>query len=346
MGRYPFMTVANEYLGVLEGAMADSTHAEMDRRLRRMHKDFQTLQQVGKIETTNPHKMIDMDVLAYIALLRSRGMRDSGIDHNVDALAGLLRYIGNAAVDRAKIRFPQHFPKSHARRLDPISDEDRAKIIEAASAVPTHDWRRMEAYGMTVLGICSGLRPKELRLSAVQDLDLDRGVMHTDEVKGSQRYGDPRDTAIHPDGIPFLRRYLRARAKMLMSEYLISDLLFPSIQNLQKGRDGVFSQNGTTDLRKIVMEETGVQYDLRACRRTWGQVAIDSDVPVDAVSRMMGHASTKTTETFYARKKNDAAIAEAQQAWTVATPSRPEPPRSKETDSPLIEKREWIPGYS
>jgi integrase len=191
-------------------------------------------------------------------------------------------------------------------------------ILQCAAQVPTEDWRRMKAYAMSALGICSGLRPKELRLVKLKDLDLNHGMMHAEEVKEKGWYGEPRDSAIHPDGPIFLRCYLQAHAQALMGEYLTSDLLFPSLQNLQKGRSGVFSINGTTDLRSIVKEETGVEFDLQACRRTWGQVGIDSGVPIDVVSRMMGHASTKTTETFYARKKNDKAIAEARRVWNVA----------------------------
>jgi hypothetical protein len=38
-------------------------------------------------------------------------------------------------------------------------------------------------------------------------------------------------------------------------------------------------------------------------------------IPLDAVSHMMGHSSTKTTEKYYCRKTNDSAIIEAQQIY-------------------------------
>ncbi|MBI0584662.1 MAG: site-specific integrase [Methanomassiliicoccus sp.] len=316
-----------------------------------MNKDMMELAKLNKmdkgkgIRNCTPVKMSDQDVVAYMGLLRGRGMKDGGIDHNIDALAGLLRYEGNAAVDRAKARFPQHFPHNSVRRQDPISDEDRKKILEGAAKVPTEDWRRMEAYALSVLGICSGLRPKELRLAKLKDLNLNRSVMHAEEVKGKGRYGEPRDTAIHPDGPPFLRRYLQARAQALIGEYLISDLLFPSLQNLQKGRSGEFSVNGTTVLRAIVKQETGVDFDLRACRRTFGQNCLDQGVPLDSTSRMMGHATSKTTETYYARKKNDQAVAEAQKAWTVNTNPNLESQMQPASNPPLIGKKEYLPGY-
>lgn len=350
MGRYPFMEAVNRYLETMQGVLAESTHTELRRRFKRMNKDMMEL--VGQrkkdkkkgITTCTPVKMIDNDIVAYIGLLRTRGMKDSGIDHNLDALAGLLRYEGNAAVEKAKARFPQHFPHSTVRRLSPISDGDRAMILQGAAQVPIEDWRRMEAYAMSVLAICAGLRPKELRFARLKDLDLNHGIMHAEEVKGKGRYGEPRDSAINPDGLPFLRRYLQARAKALMNNYLTSDLLFPSLQNLQKRRSGEFSTNGTTDLRAIVKEETGVDYDLRACRRTFGQNCLDEKIPLDSTSRMMGHATTKTTETYYARKNNDQAIAEAQRMWSTKTSNMPSQTQP-DSNPPLIGKKEWLPGY-
>ncbi len=197
----------------------------------------------------------------------------------------------------------------------------------------------MLAYAMSVTAICSGLRPKEVRLSRINDLDLDGAQLHAVEVKGDKRYGEPRFTAIHPDAIPFLRRYLRVRAEMLTRKYIVTDVLFPAVQDFYHG-DGFYSSNGTSELRKLVMRETGVMYDLRACRRTFGQFAIDSNVDIEAVSSMMGHATTKTTENYYGRKKNSAAVAQAQLAWR--TPSQTQP----DVNPPLIERKGWDAGYA
>jgi len=51
------------------------------------------------------------------------------------------------------------------------------------------------------------------------------------------------------------------------------------------------------------------------CRRTFGQVGIDNGVSTESVSRMMGHASTKTTGKYYCRKTQESAIQEAQKVW-------------------------------
>jgi integrase len=228
--------------------------------------------------------------------------------------------------------------------LDPMDDDERERVIRAAMQVDARDWRRMEAYGLCVAAICSGLRPKEIRNTTVLDLDLNNEILHAEVVKGKGRYGEPRDSAIHPDGIPFLRRYLAARDAKLREMGLRTDTLFPAIRSLKAGRPDVYSANSTTMLRGIVQDETGVTFNLQKTRRTWGQVALDDGVPLDAVSRMMGHKTSRTTETYYARKTNNQAIAEAKAVWSKA----PQPPAPSEQNpkTPLIENKKWMTGKS
>jgi len=59
-----------------------------------------------------------------------------------------------------------------------------------------------------------------------------------------------------------------------------------------------------------------IRFDLRECRRTFGQRYLDSDLEISSVSVLMGHATTKTTERFYGRQKNRMAIEKARATWT------------------------------
>ena len=86
MGKYPFMRVANDYLRSMKGVLAESTWIETERRLR------------------TPYKISDKDILAYLRLLRARGLHYSGICHNVDALSNILHFIGNSSMDKARIK--------------------------------------------------------------------------------------------------------------------------------------------------------------------------------------------------------------------------------------------------
>ena len=72
---------------------------------------------------------------------------------------------------------------------------------------------------------------------------------------------------------------------------------------------------------------------------------MDEDIPLDAVSKMPGH---KTTETYYARKRNDKAIAEAQKVWA-ANASGIKPIQTSQEQpgpiTPLMENKFEISGY-
>ena len=68
-------------------------------------------------------------------------------------------------------------------------------------------------------------------------------------------------------------------------------------------------------MKVYVEKEVGVKFDLRECRRTFGQRYLDKDIDIETVSVLMGHSSTKTTETFYGRRKNAKAIEKVEAMW-------------------------------
>jgi integrase/recombinase XerD len=344
MGRYPFLDAAHQYLEAMKGLLAEPTWIEYERRLRRMDKDFRSLVESNEISKYNPWKMTEKEILAYLRLLKARGLKPSGISHNIDLLNSLLHFIGNGAMDMTRMRFAQSFPKRAFQRYDPISDDDLMKIIHTANEADESDWQLMLGYGITVIGICTGLRPKELRLATISDLNLIRGTIHTEHVKGEDSYGLARDTGIHPDGIPFLKRYVKARASVIANKAPTCEALFPAIQDIKKGGDGYYSPNSLTKLRAKVTAQVGVKFDNRACRRTFGQMNVNMGVPIDSVSRMMGHSSTKTTEKYYCRKTTESAISDAQKVWGNA-PKSQEVARLKKVNTPLIENRFDLTGY-
>lgn len=80
--------------------------------------------------------------------------------------------------------------------------------------------------------------------------------------------------------------------------------LFPS----KDSADGYLSGNAIRSIKVTVEDDLNVKFDLRICRRTFGQRYLDSDVDIESVSVLVGHASTKTTEGFYSRKRLNKAI--------------------------------------
>ena len=90
---------------------------------------------------------------------------------------------------------------------------------------------------------------------------------------------------------------------------------FTSALPLEELRWRVPVRNSLRVIKHIVEEDLGIKFDLRQCRRTFGQRYLDKDLDIESVSVLMGHASTKTTEGFYSRKRLDRAIENAIGTW-------------------------------
>ena len=150
-----------------------------------------------------------------------------------------------------------------------------------------------------------------IRLANVEDVDTTMWTFDIIHVKGEGTYGLPRTVPLHPDVREILSLYLILRKKWLVDNNLNSHALFPS----KNGADGYLSGNAIRNIKATVEDDLDVKFDLRMCRRTFGQRYLDSDVDIESVSVLMGHASTKTTEGFYSRKRLNKAIDNARNSW-------------------------------
>jgi len=336
MGRHPFLDCARRYEESVKGLYAATTQKVVARGLRLMAKDFETLRENGCIVSSNPMKIVPDDVTKYIALLKARGVRESGIVHNLSILNSLLLSVGNPAVEEFKRRNPAKVPKRRAKRYDPVSSEDQDRILARAGHVD--GWRNLQAYALVLLCIGTGLRPKEVRLSNVGDLGTSSWRIKAVHVKGEDSYGQVREIPIDPKVRPVVKRYLASRAEVVAKWCPMNQALFPAI-NDSKG-DGYLSSNSLRKLKRIVEADTGTTFELRACRRTFGQNLIDQGATIETVSVLLGHSTTKTTETYYARKKQDAAILEATRIWDQ------KPPNAPSAKTPLIEPEKYLSGYA
>jgi site-specific recombinase XerD len=104
------------------------------------------------------------------------------------------------------------------------------------------------------------------------------------------------------------------RSEMITKHDPMNQALFPAIRS-PKG-DGRIGEKGLNKMKHKVELQTSTTFQLRACRRTFGQNLIDQGASIESVSVLLGHNTTKTTETYYARKRQDAAIREVKGIWS------------------------------
>ena len=68
-------------------------------------------------------------------------------------------------------------------------------------------------------------------------------------------------------------------------------------------------------LKKAVEEDIGETFELRKCRRTFGQRALDEGHDIHNVSLVMGHSSITTTQRYYCDKDQHSASDEMIEFW-------------------------------
>ena len=120
---------------------------------------------------------------------------------------------------------------------------------------------------------------------------------------------------IRPEVRNIVSRYLDLRNAKCSSNGHYSPALFPS-KSGQNG--GYLTSNGVRKIKDRVEKDLKIRFDLRMCRRTFGQRYMDQGLPLESTSLLMGHSSTKTTEGFYSRRKLEFAIKDALSTWETA----------------------------
>jgi integrase len=343
LGRYPFLTWMNRYLE--NSGLGEETLKERERRLRRIHRDLESLKTNGIINTTHPEHMTEKEVGAFVNLIKKRGVKKKNFSHEFGALNTLLKYAGNFSGDVYRARNPNQFRNiSRSARLPPLTHDEQRRILEGAGRINDDDWLMMEGYAMVILSIASGARHKEVKTGLIQDLHLDKDIeyYHIAHPKGEDTYGEERDPPLRLECVPFLRRYFAKRLSVQAVKPK-NNYLFPALRD---SGDGKLSTNSITEMVRRVGQDAGViGLDLHKCRRTFGQFLLDEGASVETVSVLYGHLETSTTERSYCRKKQDMAVQAARNIWADGVQSQTPPP-SAGAEKPRIEIQKWDPGYA
>ena len=307
-GRATMKTYAAQFMRSMDRKYMEGTKDGIWRRYKRMDKDIDYLYRLGKLSTTSPNKFTPEDVHNYISYRMSLEVSDSEMAHELAALSNIFSFIRNDAFNVAMVEYPYLKVSVSHKRLPSLYEEEVAAIIAKANEVKDDDWQGMVRYATVVFAICSGLRSKELRFCNINDVHIKDDVWTVEVLhpKGEGKYGEQREAPIHPDAYPFLTRYFVARAQHVNAIGASTRALFLG----SVATDGYLATNTVRLYAQKVSDETGIDVDLRKCRRTYGQRLVDAKVPISVVSVAMGHNSTRTTELHYARVKHAVAVEE------------------------------------
>ena len=303
--RYPFVSAYRDFLASYEGVYSEGMMAELRRRYPKIGRQMQSLCDDRKISTTDPKKFTAEDIKEYVRFQRQRGLKPSSISHDISAIANLCNYVGNPmAVVEARARYPLLFPKRENKRL-PVVERPQFDVVRKISETLTAESepRRIRAYAETMLAFGIGPRTEELQHIRVDNVSSDLTSVFLDFVKGRGTYGSSRTVPIRPDCLHAVRIWLEVDA--VNSGYLFHTRNGTMLSAMQLTRD-----------RLLVCRETGVDFDFRACRRTYAQYILDEErLNTEELAIILGHSSSKTTETSYARPRNDRVVNKLIESW-------------------------------
>ena len=320
MGRYPFLTATKAYLNDLRPFRATLTLEQLRRDLRTVERDLHALYEAQEVSTMNPAKLTEAEVGALLLRWKTRPTRygtpmdPTSQAHLFRALRGLLEWTGNSAIARMKARSHVRFPRTLEKPVEVLAFAEIDRLRAAADAIP--GWRGTVARFIVEFPLGTGLRPKELRLARLVDLDLGRGRIRVSHPKGEGSWAAQENAPIVGAAREKAREFVDERADFLRSKGFDPAKVEPLIPFLRKS--GAVDYWPAALLRKVKAEIeriSGVRFHLKTFRATFAQIAKDNGASIEAVSRGLRHHTTRTTEMFYARMRHEAAFRELEAAW-------------------------------
>ncbi|MBU0624069.1 MAG: hypothetical protein KJ672_04410 [Candidatus Thermoplasmatota archaeon] len=102
--------------------------------------------------------------------------------------------------------------------------------------------------------------------------------------------------------------------------------------------DSIYSANRLRSIKTRVEELSGVKFDLRTLRRTYGQMLVDGS-DIETTSIALGRRSVKTTQAYYCQKSLDTVQSNVLRALENAVPTIPS------AKSQLISQKGYLTGY-
>jgi site-specific recombinase XerD len=289
---------AKAFLADYRGVYADTTYTEITRRLKRINDEITRLGLPADYSEITPEQ-----IRTYAVYIRSKKISQKSLAYDLSTLGKICVYYGNDCVDRAKAKYPLIFHVPPRSKLPPMARAETSELIAKISAIKA-PFKSVRAGAVTMLVLGAGLRTIEARYCEITKLNIQKWTILLQRVKGSGTYGQSREIPILPEVRPYLLYFLSLRAHqpptVAESRYIFAspiDGLPLSTNTLRRDKDRL-------------IKRIGIDYDYRKLRRTYGQILVDSGADIQAVSMVMGHASTRTTEAYYARLRADYALAD------------------------------------
>jgi len=338
LGRYPFAAATNFYLQSRKGTIADSTYKEDERKLRYLGRVLEKLKQDGLITTTDPRKMGRKEIQEFLIWMKRESLDLDTQKKYVHHLHALLKFSKNHIIQDMKAEGVK-FPTSPKKPIRTIEVEDLQTIFHTVEKM--EGWKGSMARGMVALYFATGVRPKELRLAHLDDLNLKKMTLFIRHPKGEGSWAASTTVdLIRPDMIPLIQLFLRERDELIRKKGLSRALaLFP---NLSQGPNAFYSANHFGKVKREIEGLCNVSFKLKDFRPTLTSLTVNGDLSrLPAMSAQLRHSSYSTTQRYYLKMEQGAAGKQLKDAWKDSPILAPQI-----AQNPFIGKKFDISGYS
>lgn len=328
LGCKPFAGGIPYYLKKKHGINMSSTMTEEERKLRMLADVFEQLKTDGMIPSTDPRQLRREDVQEFMAWMKIHVNERTGLGLDPVTQAKYLQYLDNflRVFKNYVIRDMRddddvRWPKAARKRVRVIDEDDLPAIFAAAESI--QGWRGSVARGMIALYLGTGVRPKELRLAHIEDLNMKKRTLFVRHPKGEGSWATPEAVSIIlEEMIPYIERYLDERRQYLMSEGMSKAIpLFP---NLYRGKGNFYSANAFNEIKCLVEKGSGVEFRLKDFRSTLTTMTGRMDLGLlNDMSAQLRHASIETTERSYWSAMEGLSGQRLREAWKGRKPLLP-----------------------
>lgn len=298
--RYPFLAAIEKYIEQGCSLCAESTISVRRKILRYLAGVLEDLRERGEIKTTHPKYMDDNDIIALIKWMRSRNLDPATQCKWLQFVDGLLLVHGNSTVQTMRKMHKHVFPRPQRKPIFVKTDDEIGRMVTATEQIP--GWPGVVGKFLCIVYPLTGLRVSELRRAHLDDLIItpEKITLRVRHPKGENTYGQHRIVLIHPGALPHIQEYLRQRAEYLKTHGATSECLIPFCYHngtVEEWTHALWGQlSGEIRLR------SGVNFNWRQLRPTYAhKLANQYNVDMKDIAVQLGHASTATTERYYAR---------------------------------------------
>lgn len=312
MGRYPLRTTIRRYMETNRDFLAETTYAERERKLKMIAVRFEKLCEEDKSLMRDPEDWTERELTAIILDMRKRELSLGTQKKTLGHINAILKFVGNPVLTKMKAQMPYAIPRGQYVKGPSLNEDQVAKVLESTEKI--EGWRGEVARFVIATYAYTGLRLSELRRARFEDLDTKNWVLKVRHPKGEGSYGDFRKVPIPEPLRPKVERFLRARENMIAKKGELT--AEPLVPRERGGPNAYYSENSFEQIAVKVREVSGVEFDFRTLRRTYGQSLLNRGVALPSVSLMLGHNSTLTTEKYYCRQDADSARLEVLRAFS------------------------------